>query len=324
MLDYNQCKDLVEKEIENLNLNTEPNELYQPIEYILSLSGKRIRPALLLMACNIFSDKIDDAIHPALAIEIFHNFTLLHDDIMDSAVLRRNKPTVHVKWDSNVAILSGDAMMIKAFELVTKSKNKNSHQLINEFNKVALEVCEGQQFDMNFEKRTDVSVDEYLNMIRLKTSVLIASSLKMGAILGNAKENDQQLIYDFGLNLGLGFQLQDDLLDTFGECSKFGKKIGGDIVANKKTFLLTTALSLAQDEILAQLKKLITSHEVSREEKVKIVRGIYIQLNIKEITQQKIDSYFQSAISCLNHLSVPEKRLVELKKMVEILTNRFS
>jgi len=323
MLDYKECRDLIEQEIEKYNIGKEPKELYEPIRYILSLGGKRIRPCLSLMAYNLFKEDIEKAIPVALAVEVFHNFTLLHDDIMDGAILRRNQPTVHVKWDSNVGILSGDAMMIKAYDLISTVEKSKLHSLFKEFNKVALEVCEGQQNDMNFEKRPYVSVDEYINMIRLKTSVLIASALKMGAILGDAGKNDRKLIYDFGLNLGLGFQLQDDYLDTYGDSTSFGKKIGGDIVANKKTFLLTMALSLAKGDDLNNLKRLVTSHEVSREVKIEMVREIYDKLGIQNIIKQRIKDYFEKALKSLEGLSVTREKTVYLKEVVGLLTNRY-
>lgn len=323
MFDYKGCKEKIEKEINSLNFTIPPVELYKPIDYVLSIGGKRIRPCLLMMACNIFKDNIDDSIHPALAIEVFHNFTLLHDDIMDHAVLRRNHPTVHMKWDTNVAILSGDAMITKSYQILSNSKADKLSDLLHEFNKASLEVCEGQMYDMNFEKNIDVSVDDYINMIRLKTSVLIACALKMGAIMGDASKEDQQLIYDFGLNLGIGFQLQDDMLDTYGDSATFGKKIGGDIVANKKTYLLTTALTKAKGKTYDDLIRLVTTYEVSREEKLEQAMKIYAELDIKQLTQQKIDEYFEKASDCLAKISVGEERKVEMKKVVEMLINRF-
>lgn len=323
MKDYKYFLDIIEKELEEIRYPEKPFELYQPISYVLAMGGKRIRPVLLLMACNMFSDDISKAIKTALAIEVFHNFTLLHDDVMDHAVLRRNKPTVHVKWDTNVAILSGDAMLIKAYQLLSTLDSKMFPPIYREFNKVALEVCEGQQFDMNFEKKLDVTVDDYINMIRLKTSALIASSLKMGAILGNADAKNQQSIYDFGLNLGIGFQLQDDMLDTYGNTEVFGKKIGGDIVANKKTYLLLQALAEAEGDRLKALQKLVTSYEVSREEKIEQVLDIFNQLKIKEKTEEKISHYFQVALQCLDDITVADSRKQAIKQVVNNLMNRY-
>jgi len=248
MYTFIQIQQIVEKYLKEIELKTEPRELYEPVKYILEIGGKRIRPSLVLAAYNLFKNDVETAINPALALEVFHNFTLLHDDIMDKADLRRNQQTVHKKWNENVAILSGDTMSIKAYELLSKIPAEFLSEVLQAFNKTALQVCEGQQLDMNFESRLDVSVEEYLEMIRLKTSVLIAVSLKIGAIMAGALRNDVHKLYDFGLNLGLAFQLQDDYLDAYGDVQAFGKKIGGDIVANKKTFLLIKALETSDKE----------------------------------------------------------------------------
>jgi geranylgeranyl diphosphate synthase type II len=224
---------------------------------------------LVLLACNLFSDDIEQAINPAIGLEIFHNFTLLHDDIMDHADIRRGNPTVHVKWDENTAILSGDAMFIKAYEYFLDCKSPNFREILKVFNETALEVCEGQQYDMEFETRENVSEDEYLQMIRLKTSVLLAAALKIGALIGGAEQKDAEFLYEFGINLGLAFQLQDDLLDVYGDVNVFGKKIGGDIVANKKTFMLIKALEIAKGEELSTLKNLLADKNIEREEKDK-------------------------------------------------------
>ena len=224
-----QITKIIDAEIAKINWTREPHGLYEPIAYVLSLGGKRVRPALVLAGCEMFSGDVNDAIAPALGIEIFHNFTLLHDDIMDKADIRRGKPTVHKKWNDNTAILSGDVMQIVAYQYIAKTKTEHLKEVIDLFSAMATEICEGQQLDMNFETRTDVSADEYLEMIRLKTAVLLGAALKIGAIIGNASETDQNLLYDFGVNLGLAFQLKDDLLDVYGNSATFGKKIGGDI-----------------------------------------------------------------------------------------------
>ena len=322
MYSYKKCVELVEKELKQVKYNKTPVELYDPVNYVLSGEGKRIRPALLLMSCNLFSDDVKNALKPAVAIEVFHNFTLLHDDIMDNAVLRRNKPTVHIKWDTNIAILSGDAMLIKAYEMLNTGDQKKLTMLLKEFNKAALEVCEGQQFDMNYEKILDVSINDYINMIRLKTSVLLACSFKMGAIIGGAGKADQQLLYDIGINMGIGFQLQDDMLDSFGNSTTFGKKIGGDIVSNKKTFLLITALNQAKGETYNKLKKLITCYEVSREEKIEQVLEIYNQLDIKKKTESEINNYFDIADKCLNKISVDDDRKKIIRSFMYELMKR--
>ncbi len=267
--DFGELYEIIQSSIAQLKIDDEPKELYQPIQYSLDVGGKRIRPILVLAACKMFSDDIKSAIAPALAVEIFHNFTLLHDDIMDKADLRRNMPTVHKKWSENIAILSGDAMMIKAFEQIIKSPAQNLIPIVELFNKTAIEVCEGQQLDMNFETRETVTENEYIEMIRLKTSVLLAASLKIGALSGLASKSDADKLYNFGLNLGLAFQLQDDYLDVYGDQQKFGKKIGGDIVANKKTYLLIKAVELAGKEDQFTIAKLLTDHNIDAEFKIK-------------------------------------------------------
>ncbi len=240
-----QLQEFISEKIQSLNLDKEPKGLYEPISYTLVSGGKRIRPALVLAACNMFSEKIEPAIPVALAFEVFHNFTLLHDDIMDNSPIRRNKETVHEKWNQNTAILSGDAMMIEAYEFLTELPAGLLKNILKLFNKTALEVCEGQQYDMDFETKEIVSEEDYLNMIKLKTSVLIAAALKAGAICGGASDTDADLLYDFGLNIGLAFQIQDDLLDTYADTAVFGKKNGNDIITGKKTFLLINALQKA-------------------------------------------------------------------------------
>ena len=244
---YNQeeLKDIVDKAIVNLSYNTEAINLIDPVKYILSIGGKRLRPVLALMACNLFSDKIDEAIIPATGIEVFHNFTLVHDDIMDQAPVRRNFPTIHNKWNINQAVLSGDVMAFVTNECFLQSPPACMLKVFRVFNKAAIEVCVGQQLDIDFEKAIIVSHDEYIRMIELKTAVLLAASVKIGAIIGGAKDKDSELIYEFGRNLGLAFQIQDDLLDTYGDVKVFGKTPGGDIISNKKTFLLVKALEIA-------------------------------------------------------------------------------
>jgi geranylgeranyl diphosphate synthase type II len=291
------------KEINKL-ASRQPKNLYEPVIYTLNMGGKRIRPVLLLNAHSLYNEKLTTAMPVALAIELFHNFTLLHDDIMDNADLRRNRNTVHIEYSNNSAILSGDAMSILAYEYLNKCQSENYREIFDLFTNTALQVCEGQQFDMDFEKRNDVTVDEYLNMIGLKTAVLLAASLKLGAILANAPIADRELLYRFGYNLGMAFQLQDDLLDSFGETADFGKKIGGDIVANKKTFLMLTALELAKDDTLAHLNLLIQTEPSSIEDKIEKVLSYYKALNIEKLTQQKIEFYYDSALNCLENLSL--------------------
>jgi len=254
-----------------------PENLYQPLEYILNLGGKRIRPLLLLLSTQLFDkNKVEKSLNSALAIEIFHNFSLVHDDIMDKAPLRRGKATVHKKWNENIGILSGDVMMVKAFELLLNHEPEISHRLFKEFTKVAIEVCEGQQLDMDFESQQNVTVDEYINMIKLKTAVLLASALKMGGIIADASQEDLDCLYSFGLNAGLGFQLQDDYLDAFGDANKVGKQIGGDIITNKKTFLTLKSFELANTQQKVTLSKLFFEEQkVTDNEKVNIVLDLY-------------------------------------------------
>ncbi|SMO58061.1 geranylgeranyl diphosphate synthase, type II [Saccharicrinis carchari] len=299
MHNIKHIQELVNSELNSINFNGEPKQLYAPIAYTLAQGGKRIRPVLCLMAAQLFGKDITTVLYPALGLEIFHNFTLLHDDIMDNAQVRRNKPTVHEKWNANAAILSGDAMMIKAHQFICRCDEKKLPQAIALFNSVALGVCEGQQYDMEFETRSDVSVDEYLEMIRLKTALLLAGSLKLGAILANAPHQDAELIYQFGINIGMAFQLQDDYLDSFGNQQTFGKKIGGDIIANKKTFLLLTALRKAENQEKSNLNKWVTVKHFDCEQKITAVKKIYQKLSVDTESKIKMQAYYDTAISCL-------------------------
>ncbi len=317
-----QLHEIVNQEIPNSKLKKEPNELYAPIEYILSIGGKRIRPLLVLMGYNLFSENIEEALNAAIAIEIFHNFTLAHDDIMDNSSMRRNMPTIHKKWNNNVAILSGDAMLIKAYQYISKYKNNILSKILDVFNKTAIEVCEGQQFDMNFEQRIDVSENEYLNMIKLKTSVLIAASLKIGAIIANAKEDDTNSLYNFGLNLGLAFQLQDDMLDVYGKSEIFGKKIGGDIIANKKTYLLIKALEITKSDNKSKLIEILKQKEFDNNKKIKTVIEIYNSVGIKEQVENKISEYYSKAKDSLSDVNINESRKSELIALSNKLMKR--
>ncbi len=322
MYTQKELQTIITSEIDKLNFNQKPIELYEPITYSLSVGGKRIRPVLALMACNLFNDEIQKAIKPGLGVEIFHNFTLLHDDIMDNASIRRNMPTVHKKWDENVAILSGDAMMIKAYDFLLDLEPDLFKEIFKVFNQTALEVCEGQQYDMNFETRDNVTVDEYLEMIKLKTSVLLAASLKIGALIGGASKADANTIYDLGLNVGLAFQLQDDLLDVYGDVDVFGKKNGGDITSNKKTFLLIKTLELAKGELLENLNKELSKKEFNQEEKIEAVTNIYNEVGVKEISVKKMNDYFDTAFELLEKVNVEESRKEELKQFALKIKNR--
>lgn len=285
----------------------EPSNLYEPIHYILQLGGKRLRPILTLLTCDIFSDNYQQALDAAVAVEVFHNFTLIHDDIMDSAPVRRGKVTVHKKWNVNTGILSGDAMMIMAYTCFDSYEPSTHKKLLTLFNTTALEVCEGQQLDVDFETRTNVSIVEYIKMITLKTSVLVAAAMKMGAIIANVDEKQSEAIYNFGLNLGIAFQLQDDYLDTFGDFETFGKKIGGDILENKKTFLFLKCIEVANETDKNALLKLYTSKS-NDNKKVKDVTNIFIKNNIANYTVQEIEKYTNNAFLALNSLSISDEK----------------
>ena len=299
-----------------------PKELYLPVEYALNIGGKRLRPVMLLLSYNLFSEKIENALPAAIAIETFHNFTLLHDDIMDKADVRRNSPTVHRKFSENAAILSGDAMAFLSYQYLLECKSERLNDVIGLFTQTAIEVCEGQQYDMDFENRLDVTEVEYLEMIRLKTAVLLGCSLKAGALLANQSDEMAEQLYQFGLNLGLAFQLQDDLLDTFGNREAFGKKIGGDIVANKKTYLLIKAFELASDNQQAELKSWINSEKGSGDEKIAAVTGIYNQLGVKAATIRKIDYYFEQSTKIIQSISLGENQKQQLNLLSKKILKR--
>ena len=322
MYSFDQILQIVEAEIDRLKFNRHPQSLYIPLHYILSLGGKRIRPALMLMACNLFSDELEKAIKPAIGMEIFHNFTLLHDDLMDMSDKRRNQLTVHKKWNANTAILSGDAMLILAYQFVGETTPSLLKPILALFTQTALEICEGQQYDMEFESRQDVSEEEYIEMIRLKTAVLLACCLKSGALIGRASEEEANGLYQFGINLGLAFQLQDDLLDTFGDQLTFGKNIGGDILCNKKTFLLIQTLKHASDE----QKEIICRFQThsNPEEKINAIKSVFEDVRVRELTTDRIHDYYWRAMQELSYLNVPTERLQTLFETVDLLLKRKS
>jgi geranylgeranyl diphosphate synthase type II len=322
MYNQSELKNLVEKAILNLSYDTEAEKLIDPVKYILSIGGKRLRPVLALMACNLFNDKIDEAVMPATGIEVFHNFTLVHDDIMDQAPMRRNFPTVHTKWNINQAVLSGDVMAFVANDCFLQAPAQCMAKVFRVFNKAAVEVCVGQQLDIDFEKATIVSHDEYIRMIELKTSVLIAAAVKIGAIIGGAGDKDSDLLYEFGRNLGLAFQIQDDLLDAYGDTKVFGKVAGGDIVSNKKTFLLVKAIEIASGKQLKKLQELFTRKEFDRVEKVKEVILIYDQLNIRSVTEELASEYINTAFGLLDKVSIDKERKKELTLLASSLIGR--
>lgn len=314
----NLIQSVIEKEIKH----RKPTELYEPIYYALTMGGKRLRPLLTLLSCDIFDGDVHQALYPALGLETFHNFTLLHDDIMDKAPIRRGQPTVYKKWDSNRAILSGDTMMVMAYDFILESPKDLLHDIFTIFNKVGREVCEGQQYDMNFETENNVTLDEYLKMIHLKTAVLLGGSMKVGAIVARTSERNAQLIYDFGESVGMAFQLQDDFLDTFGDEDIFGKKNGGDIRANKKTYLFLKALELGSVQQQKELKELFSIQEENNGNKVERVLSIFNDLNIKTKTQSLMDFYYNKAMKTLEDLDLSQEKKSVLVKLAESLMNR--
>lgn len=319
----NQLMKQIHAYIEQLSYSRNPQGLYEPITYVLALGGKRLRPVLMLLAYNLYKEDVESIFPQAAGIETYHNFTLLHDDLMDKADMRRNKPTVHKKWDENTAILSGDAMLILSFRLMMQQcPAAYMQQVMAVFGQTALEVCEGQQWDMEFESRMDVSVDEYIEMIRLKTSVLLAGALKIGAVLGGASETDTRLLYDFGVKMGLAFQLQDDYLDVYGDPDVFGKKIGGDILCNKKTYMLITALNRAEGETRDELYRWIETADFIPEEKIAAVTAIYNKVGIAGLCEEQINKYYAEGLDLLDKVSVEVGLKENLRTFVCQLMNR--
>lgn len=308
--------------IGSLDYSKEPKGLYEPISYVLSLGGKRIRPLLMLMSANLWKEDVEDLLPAAVGLEVYHNFTLLHDDLMDKADRRRGMLTVHKKWNDNTAILSGDAMLILAYHYFMQVCCEQKEAMINTFSKAALEVCEGQQLDMDFETLSNVTEAEYLRMIRLKTSVLLAAALRIGAEYGEAGEENARLMYDFGINIGLAFQLQDDYLDVYGNPETFGKKIGGDILCNKKTWMLIKCLELADESSKLQLRGWLNRIDFLAEEKIAAVTGIYNAVRVGDLAQEKIEEYYQKGIECLNQVAVPDDRKEGLRLLAEKMLKR--
>ena len=314
----------VQEFIARANYVREPMGMYEPIEYVLDLGGKRLRPVLMLLAYNLYKEDVDSILWQATGIETYHNFTLLHDDLMDKADMRRKRPTVHKKWNENTAILSGDAMLILSYRfMMDQCPVDKVQEVMRVFGQAALEVCEGQQWDMEFETRMDVTVDEYIEMIRLKTSVLLAASLKIGAVLGGASEKDADRLYDFGIRMGLAFQLQDDYLDVYGDPEVFGKKIGGDILCNKKTYMLITALEKADDVQKKELKKWIDDTITCEPaEKVAAVTTIYNNVGIASLCKERIETYYQEGLRLLEEVEVDAPLKRHLYDFVFSLMNR--
>ena len=319
---FAQLLDKVNAHIEQLDYAHEPMNLYEPVKYILSLGGKRIRPAMMLMAYNMYRDDVDRILDPALALEIYHNFTLLHDDLMDHADVRRGKPTVHKRWDANTAILSGDVMLSLADIYMSRVDDAHFREVMATFHKTSIEIAEGQQYDMDFEARTDVTEAEYIEMIRLKTSVLLACALKIGAILGGATKEDAEHLYRLGECIGLAFQLRDDYLDVYGDPKVFGKKIGGDILCNKKTYLYINALRLADKEQRAVLDYWAAATDINPEEKIAAVTDIYNKVGLPEMSRAIEEHYYSLAKDELEALSVSTEQKAVLAQFMAMLMQR--
>ena len=324
MFTVTELLDKVNSHILGLRFGRSPKGLYEPVEYVLSLGGKRIRPVLMLMAYSLYKNNVDAILNQATGIEVYHNYTLLHDDLMDRAERRRGKLTVHKVWNDNVAILSGDAMLVLAYQYMAECPAKQLKAVMDLFSLTALEICEGQQMDMEFEQRKDVTEEEYLEMIRLKTSVLLAASLKIGALLGGASPEDASCLYDFGVNLGMAFQLKDDLLDVYGDARVFGKNIGGDIVCNKKTYLLIKAFERADREQLVALNKWVDADTFQPDEKIGAVTELYNQIGVRELCERLITGYTERAMRCLEALQVEADKKLELERLMRSLVHRES
>ena len=322
-MDINILSEKIHHTLSTLRYGENPPELYEPIRYIMALGGKRIRPLLVLLAAKMYDSDIEKALLPAAAVEVFHNFTLMHDDIMDKAPLRRGQQTVHEKWNANTAILSGDVMLVRAYELLLHVEQDKLAKVLKLFSTTAAEVCEGQQLDMNFENRTQVSIQEYIHMITLKTAVLLGFSLELGAVLQGAPDADAEHLRLFGNNVGIAFQLRDDLLDVYGDKDKFGKQVGGDILSDKKTFLMLTALEQAKPEQLETINSWRDKTDESiAAEKVKAITEVYDQLHIRHQTEQHIDLYFQKALHHLDAIALPEENKATLRGLAMQLMER--
>ena len=322
MYTWEELRDKVNLFIDNLEFEREPRELYAPIRYTLAQSGKRVRPVLFLMAYNMYKECVGEALYPAVAMETYHNYTLIHDDVMDRADIRRGKPTVCAKWGDIPAILSGDTMLVLAYEFLAHVPADKLPQMLALFTETAKQIGDGQQYDIEFETRDNVAEEEYLEMIRLKTSVLLAASLKLGGILAGASESDLENLYEYGEKIGLAFQLQDDLLDVYADQALFGKKIGGDICCNKKTFLLITALNLASEEQLAEMKQWMAKKEFDEQEKIAFFTDMYNRLGVRDICEQRIESLFAMCDEYIDRISVAEEKKANLKAFANSLLNR--
>lgn len=313
---------LIEAEIKTHKFGKQPASLYEPIRYLMGLGGKRMRPLLTLLSYSLYKDNVEEVVPYASAVEAFHNFTLMHDDIMDKAPLRRGKATVHEKWNVNTAILSGDVMLVKVYEMFSSLEGDKLKRVLKAFNACAAQVCEGQQWDMEFETMNSVKEAQYIEMIRQKTAVLLGFSLELGAILADAPTTDQQALKDFGINIGIGFQLKDDLLDAYADPKKFGKQVGGDIIANKKTYLLIKALEKAKGKQKKDLTALLNSKKFNKQAKVKAVKAIYDSLHLQELTEKKVNQFFGLGFKNLETLSGKPEAKMALRKFAEELIAR--
>ena len=321
MIEY---QNQIEQALKNKKYGSVPRELYEPIEYIMSLGGKRLRPVLVFVGCDFFNGDTTKALHPAIAIELFHNFTLVHDDLMDKAPLRRNQSTVHKKWNDSTAILSGDTMLVRAYQELCKSDMVLLPKLLELFSDTAIKVCEGQQLDMNYEKLQKVSIAQYMKMIELKTAVLLGGSLKMGALIAGADEKNAQNLYDFGKHIGIAFQLQDDFLDVYADAEKFGKQKGGDIVANKKTYLLLKAMEMAENNryMKEELQQWVNAPHFNENEKIEAITSIYNFLNIPEFAHTEMKKHYNMALTFLNEISINEIKKQKLIAFTDSLMVR--
>lgn len=322
MLKSEEVLSVVNEAIKSLPFNRQPASLYEPVKYVLSIGGKRMRPVLMLLAYNLFKENPQSILNQACALETYHNYTLLHDDLMDNADLRRGHETVHKRWDANTAILSGDSMLVQAFQQMAQCPEDKLKAVLDLFTETALEIGEGQQYDMDFEHRMDVHEDEYIEMIRLKTSVLLACALKMGALLADASAEDADLLYKFGEQIGLAFQLQDDFLDVYGDTKVFGKAIGGDIVSNKKTFMLINAFLRANEQQRAELHRWVEATEFDEQEKIVAVTRLYNEIGIDKLAQERIDHYFKQGLACLEAVKIDAERKANLTAYVYKLMKR--
>lgn len=318
----NEILKMVNEFLDHLSYDRKPESLYEPIKYVLSMGGKRIRPTLMLLAYNLYKENPEDILMNACALETYHNYTLLHDDLMDNADMRRGHLTVHKKWNDNTAILSGDSMLVLAFQRMMQCDTKHLKDILDLFTVTALEIGEGQQYDMEFETRNDVKEEEYIEMIRLKTSVLLACALKIGAILADASAEDAENLYKFGEQIGLAFQLQDDYLDVYGDSKVFGKEIGGDITSNKKTYMLINAFNKANDAQRKELTRWVSARDFDRNEKVDAVTRLYNEIGIDQLAQDKIAYYFAQSKKFLDAVNVPEEKKEELRKYAQKMMKR--